>query len=322
MNNPYEILKEYEGQTIKYKDFCKIIKEPRLKDSAKTQQIKRLRNYIDLDTNYGEIVINKIYNEQEMLLIKRQSKFTEYIEDLLIMYIANNQDCNITLTYKEMAEYFCMVNEQYYPVKYNKYQHINEYNLKTNIMYFNKEDMESMISRDMSLFFNITDKLIKEIIKNALKSLKQKSLILYQDTFKLYRKTYIKETDSYIMETFVCDKEERETFLDLRKSVMERHNINKLQDIIYLGYNEREEYFKDLKITMMECDELHNCDMYANAFIIEYGKKGIEYEYKRLMAQNTNLLNNNMQFKLLTTKELDCINGILKSQFVENLIDK
>lgn len=322
MNNPYEYMKEYEGNEMPYGEFCKLTNEDFLQGSSKTQQIKRLGNYMNVDTPRGKIKINKVYDEQEMLLIKRQSKFTEYIEDLIIMYLANNNNKEVTLTYKEMAEYFCMVNDNYYPVKYNKKPHVKDYKMQTSLMYFNQDDADKQISYNMSLFFNITDKLIKEIIKNSLKSLKQRSLILYHDTFKLYRKTYIEEIDSYIVETFICDKQEREKFLDLRKEVMERHNIKKLQDIVYLPYADRELYFQDLKLTLMECDELHNCDMYANAFTIEYAKNGIDYEYKQLISDNKLMLNNNMQFKLLSTKELDCINNMLRKQFIDKLIER
>lgn len=322
MDNIYNYMKPYVRQKISYKEFCEHVGEKELKNSSKTQQLKRLGNYMDISSSYGNITINKVYNEQEMLLIKRQAKFTEYIEDLIIMYLANNKNKDVTLTYKEMAEYFCMVNDNYYPVKYNKKPHVKDYKMQTSLMYFNQDDADKQISYNMSLFFNITDKLIKEIIKNSLKSLKQRSLILYHDTFKLYRKTYIEETDSYIVETFICDKQEREKFLDLRKEVMERHNIKKLQDIVYLPYADRELYFQDLKLTLMECDELYNCDMYANAFTIEYAKNGIDYEYKQLISDNKLMLNNNMQFKLLSTKQLDCINNMLRKQFIDKLIER
>lgn len=321
MKNPYNFLLDLVGEEMTYKDFCKITNEPIMPYDSKKAQIKRMSSYMDLETRYGKVTIKSIYDENEMLLIDRKSKFTEYIEDLLIMYLAKNEEKSVTLTYKELSEYFYMVNENYYKVKHNRGRHLDDFDLNVNSMFVDKEDIIERKYYDIGVFFGVTDKLIKEIIKNSLKSLKKRSLVLYQDTFKLYKTTYIKESELYVTETYICDKKQRETFLDIRRSVMNEFNIDKLQDVVYLPKETRDTYFSRLMEDLKKCDELHNCDRYANAFTIEYAKDGIEHEYKRLFSTNKSLINSNMQFKLLTTKELQCINGVLKKQFVDKLIE-
>lgn len=319
MNNPYEELTEYINKELSYEDFCNILKEPVKTGSAKKNQLDILKNYIDLSTSYGKIKINKVYSENEILLIERKAKFSEYIEDLLIQYLANDSSHKVTMTYREMAEYFYMINKEYYKAKYDKHSYIDLFSLKTN-QFYNKNELNCDIYKHMGIFFNISDKLIKEIIDGALKSLSNKSLIIARENFKLYRKEYSEETKEYYMQEFTCNKQQREEFLNIRKQLMNKYNIKKLQDIIYLDSDTRNNYFDELAQRMGESDTLNHCSRYANAYDIEYGDKAIEHEYKRIMSQNKKLINANMEYKLLTTKELECINQLLKEQFIDKFI--
>ena len=276
---------------------------------------------MNLSLSYGKITLNKIYDEQEMLLINRRSKFTEYIEDLLILYLSDNKNSMpITLTYREMAEYFCMINKDYSKAKQNRYRYVDDFTIKTNIMHYSEEDCFSDKCRDMGIFFGITDKLIKDIINDALKSLKQKSLILYRDNFKIYKKVWDNDFQKDVVLKYICTKEQRAKFIDIRQSVMAKNEIKKLQDVIYLSKEKREKYFDELSNALKQCDELYNCTHYANAYDIEYGEKGIEHECRRIKSRNQMLIKNNMQYKLLTTKELECIHSTLKTQFIDRFI--
>ncbi len=319
MNNPYSYMTKHEKQTISYGDFCKLVNEPEKYGSERRNQMKTIQNYINLELSYGKITINKVLSDQELLLNEHKAKFSEYIEDLLIMYLANDNTHKVTLTYREMAEYFYMINKSYYEAKYNKGKFINDFKIKTNLIY-TRSDLIGDIYKDMGFFFNVTDKIIKEIINNALKSLEQKSLIIKQDNFKIYKQVYNPETKKHYTKTYTCNKKQRQEFLDIRKKVMNRHRLKKLQDVIYMSKEAREDYFKDLADEMGQSEILEHCTRYANAWDIEYGEKGIEHENRRIQMQNKKLVNSNMKYKLLTTKELECINGVLKEQFVDKFI--
>lgn len=319
LENPYNYLKDYENQIIDYKDFCELIQEPIKDGSERRNQLKIISNYIDLDLKYGKIKINKVLSSKELILLKHKAKFSEYIEDLLVLYLANDNSHKVTLTYREMAEYFYMINESYYDAKYNKTEYINEFKLPISLNY-TKYDLVNNVYKDIGLFFTVTDKLIKEIINNSLKSLMQKGLIIARDNFKIYKQLYNPVTKKYYTKTYICTKEQRQEFLDIRKKIMERYGLKKLQDIVYMKYEIREKYFNDLSKEMKKSDILYNCNRYANAWDIEYGEKAIEHEYKRIQAQNKKLVNNNMKYKLLTTSELKCINTALKEQFVNKFI--
>lgn len=320
MINPYNYLQDYVGKTITYEEFCEITKEPILELGSKTKQLKVLNNFMNIIPSYGKITITNIYDEKELLFLEHRAKFTEYIEDLLILHLSKDNTHKVTMTYSEMAKYFYMVNNTYYETKNNKrWEYINALPTKSTT-YYSKEDSENDKYRDIGIFFNVTDKIIKEIVNNALKSLKQRSLILYSDTFKLYKMEYNETLKKYIQKEYICNEHQRSIFLDIRKKTMKEYGIKKLQDIIYLSKEIRADYFKVLSDRLKDCDELYNCPIYANAWNIEYGENGIKHEAKRILSQNKKLVNSNMQYKLLTTKELECMNQALRERFVEDLI--
>ena len=101
---------------------------------------------------------------------------------------------------------------------------------------------------------------------------------------------------------------------------MDEFKIKKLQDIIYLPYQDRELFYDELSYRMSQCDLLANSSRYANAFDIEYGENGISYESQRIAIQNRKLINSNMEYKLLTSKEMECINNYLKQQLVDKFV--
>ena len=324
MKNPYEQkLKDYIDNEISYIDFCELIDENPKTQGAKAKQIKRLRNYMDITSNRKTIKVNALYTPKEMLLVDRRAKFSEYIEDLLVVYLANCGESNPTLTYRELSTMLCMVNDDYYKVKQDRVRYLDTFSMNNGNKYFNEGELEERKYYDIGVFFGVTDKLIKDIIKTSLKSLKNRSLIMYQNTFKVYKRVPSQSDSSQdIIETHILTREERERFLDLRRSVMEKYGIQKLQDIIYLSKSKRKSYFEDLSREMRNCDELYNCERYADAYTIEYGVNGINHEFHHMIDTNKHMINSNMQFKLLTTKELECISKALNQQFVEKLIEK
>ena len=48
MGNPYAVLKEYEGQYLKYPTLCEIIGEDIKRGNGKTGHLNRIKEYVDL----------------------------------------------------------------------------------------------------------------------------------------------------------------------------------------------------------------------------------------------------------------------------------
>ena len=325
MNNPYDYMEEYKGQTLDYKEFCELMNEPELKKKQKTTQLNNLSNYMNLIQSYGKITIESIYDADELLIIKHSSKFTEYISDLLILYLNDDNTHKITLTYSEMEKIFCMANENYFKAKNdnNKYNWTQDLKLPTSLMGYSQEDADKDINKGFYLFFNEADKIMKQIINNSLKSLKSQSLIIYKDNFKLYKlEQYMNEDGEKKnrVKTIICNKKQREELLDIRNKLMVDFKIEKMQDIIFMTKQDRDLFYNELCFRMSQSEILEYSTRYANAFDIEYGEKAISYKAKRIVEQNKKLVNSNMEYKMLTTQELKSISDFLKKQLVDKFI--
>ena len=186
MNNPYEYLEDYTCKEIPYQEFCELTKVEPLLKMQKTRQIKEFGNYMDIETRNGNVLISKIYNKDEMLFIQRNAKFKDYFENLMILWLNEQNGFNIDFTYSEIEIFFCMVNENYKKYRFDRNGYISDNKLlvKGNMMDFDKGDLQYETYRNVDLFFNITDRLMKQIIDNVLKSMKDRSLIMYDESYR------------------------------------------------------------------------------------------------------------------------------------------
>ena len=85
MYNPYDILKDYEGQYIKYPQLCELINEEPKGGKSKSLHLNRIKQYVDLSQEKGRIYIGKVYTDNdELKIIENHGKFTTYIKQFLI----------------------------------------------------------------------------------------------------------------------------------------------------------------------------------------------------------------------------------------------
>ena len=54
--NPYNVLKKYEGQYIKYPKLCEIIGEERKSGRSRTLHLNRIKQYVDLSPENGKYI--------------------------------------------------------------------------------------------------------------------------------------------------------------------------------------------------------------------------------------------------------------------------
>ena len=55
--NPYNVLKKYEGQYIKYPKLCEIIGEEKKSGRSRTPHLNRIKQYVDLIQKCATITI-------------------------------------------------------------------------------------------------------------------------------------------------------------------------------------------------------------------------------------------------------------------------
>lgn len=326
MNNPYEYLEDYTCKEIPYQEFCELTKVEPLLKMQKTRQIKEFGNYMDIETRNGNVLISKIYNQDEVLFVKRNAKFKDYFENLMILWLNEQNGFNIDFTYSEIEIFFCMVNENYKKYRFDRNGYISDNKLlvKGNMMDFDKGDLQYETYRNVDLFFNITDRLMKQIIDNVLKSMKDRSLIMYDESYRLYKRVWVKEKNDFrTIPLLDCNDEQRSEITDIKKKAMDKFELKKKQDIIFLGFNKRQKYYDYINEEIKASPTLGGADSYGKLFKVIIGKEGMQIESDKIDRMfNNKMFNTNLQYKFLTGSELQCVNNILKGIMVSDLISK
>lgn len=324
MNNPYQYLEKYTEQEISYQEFCELTKVEPLKDMQKNRQIKGFCSYMDVQSKYGKVIINKLYNQDEMLIVQKNSKFTEYFENMLIVLLNECEGNVASFTYSEIQKAFWMVNDNYIKNKYNRQAYADSINIKMGSMLdFDKYEEKYEKRHNIDLFFNVSTRLMKQIINNALKSMKDRSLITYTEWFKLYKETYVPEIKDFRMIGTICNDEQVGEILDIKKEALDKFKIKTNQDAIFLEKETRDKYYAFINNAIKNSESLNHSDYFGKMFIVNIGKEGIKIEANKIdMTSSKQLFNTNIQKKFLTGKELQCVNNLLKQRMVDDMIQK
>lgn len=324
MNNPYQYLEEYVGQEITYKEFCEKVEiEPKTR-IEKTRQLKTFEPYMNLDVKRDRLLISRLYDKDEMLLVKRNSNFQDYFENLLILHLNDCPDNVAKFTYSDVEKLFCLVNENYVKTKYNKKEYITSKDLKKNYNRFDFEDYEIAydINKNINLFFDVSDRIMRKIIDNALDSMEKRSLILVNKSFRLYREIYVPEINEFRLSKTDCTDEQKNEILDIKKRLMDKFGLKNERDIFFMKREPRLKYYEEFNAEIKSSKLLDRNDRSGKLFVVNLGKEGLQIEADKIESTtNKKMLNTNFQYKLLKTNELLCINEWIKSKLVEDNIN-
>ena len=134
MYNPYDILKDYEGQYIKYPQLCKLINEEPKGGKGKVLHLNRIKQYVDLSQEKGRIYIGKVYTDSdELKIVENHGKFTTYIKQFLINLFyeleQRTHQTSVVLTNRDILEMTYMVNHNYFIGKNAPYKDLNGVNI-------------------------------------------------------------------------------------------------------------------------------------------------------------------------------------------------
>ena len=232
MNNPYEYLKEYEGKKLNYKkEFCPLVEIEYKKAGAKTRQFEQLSQYMELEIDYSNIIIVKVYDENEMNLIEKRGKYLTHIENFLVLLLSeqvkNGYDYSI-LTNRNILEMATMVNDNYFRGMGNILPFVDSFDIK-----INKNDIELLgyipeyyklqkVDKDSRLFFSASYRLLKRIISDCLKNIKNKDLIDYHKTFVCYK--MYKNQFGYKTDIIECDDKMIDRIISVRHESVKEFN--------------------------------------------------------------------------------------------------
>lgn len=336
MKNPYDVLKQYEGQYIKYPKLCEIINEDKRSGRGRNLHINRIKQYVDLSKENGQIYIGKVYtDEDELNIIENHGKFTTYIRQFLInLFYELEQTTNTTsviLTNRDILEMTYMVNHNYFIGKNAPYKYLDVFTLP-----LRKEDMPddqyvvNRILNESDIFFSSSYRLLKRVIYDSLTSLEKASLIHKHKTFRLYN-NMVDENGKFVSRYHDCTESEisriltvqHDAIIEFNDDMKQRqgegnYHLLNIQSVHYLYPNDRKRFYKIMNRRLKEEFKEEGWNAYSVAWHITLAQpETFEYEINKI---NYKQLNQNVQNKLLTAKDLSLIEDTLRKQFVNTFI--
>lgn len=334
MKNPYNALKEYEGQYLKYPALCKIINEEPKGGKGKILHINRIKQYVDITKDKGKIYIGRVYtNEDELKIIESYGKFTTYIRQFLINLFYELEQTtgqtSIIMTNRDILEMTHMVNNNYFIGKNAPYKYIEQFDINVKIDDMpNDQYIANRILDESDIFFSGSYRLLKRVVYDSLTSLERMSLINKNKTFRLY-KNVIDDNGRFISTHHDCDEDEISRILTVQhdsiiefnqmlKEENKHHHLANIQYVHYLYPNDKKRFYAIMNRRLREEFKDEGWNAYSVAWKINLAQpKTFQYEIAKI---NYRQLNQNVQDKLLTAKDLQLIEATLRKQFINTFI--
>ena len=177
---------------LKYKEICALFNDTPNNSGSKGRslQLRKWQQYYDIEKVGMYYYIKRKYDDTELDLIENSGKYTSYITDRLLDYLSCVKDKEITLSFYDIYELTTMVNEKYHKGKNNlhtqdKCAEVQKFHLNLGNDVQNNLGLsnERMISVGLYTFFKVSNKLLRQNVYNALKSMQRKGLIIFHDIF-------------------------------------------------------------------------------------------------------------------------------------------
>ena len=337
IGNPYSMLKEHEGEYLKYPQLCELIGDKPKTGRSKMLHIQRIKQYVDINQDKGKIYIGRVYtDDDELQIVENHGKFTTYIRQFLINLFyeleQHTGETSIVMTNRDILEMTYMVNGRYFIGKNAPYKYIDEFSLP-----IKREDMPSeqfaynRILDESDIFFSSSYRLLKRVVYDSLVSLEKMSLIHKNKTFRLYRNK-VDDNGVFRSEHHDCTEAEISRILTVQHDAIiefnletkdiygagSKYHLPNIQCVHYLYPQERKRFYAILNKHLREEFKDEGWNAYSVAWKINLAQpESFQYEIAKI---NYKQLNQNVQDKLLTAKDLQLIEDTLKKQFVNTFI--
>ena len=275
---------------------------------------KQLEKYCIFERKGNNYTIIRELTDEEKLLMS--DKFTDYMSDILIKHLSS-KGRQVTYTYSELFELTGMINHNWREGRNNVYGEAYEKKNETDKFDYalSQEEKEGGLSNSLIIeynlkrFFKTSNRLLKEIVNNSLTSIEKKHLLYWDKTYKLY--IFPKKKGDYLIEK-VATEDERSKILDWTKEALDK-----------LGYKTEwipveKDRIAFNKFIDDKIKENFGFDTYAKAVRLTLAQDSLKREAYKIDCRR--MLNNNVQTKMLESKEMDLIVKALNKQFVSEYI--
>lgn len=310
---------------LKYKEICDLFNDTPNNSGSKGRaiQLRKWQQYYDIEKIGMYYYIRKKYNDTELDLIENSGKYTSYITDKLLDYLSYVKDREITLSFYDIYELTTMVNEKYHKGKNNLHTHehnkeVQKFHIDLGAEMQNALNVSSDKLVDISLyvFFKVSNKLLRQNVYNALKSMQKKGLIIFHDSFILYKKPTKLSNGSVIQyPPHICSNAEIGKILDFKSESLRYCGLKSPRELYCSSIEIQNKYYSHL---LMLIKREFGYDSYTNAVRLILGNKAIEHEVR---FNKSNKLNENVQKQMIENKEMSQkIVNYLTNQFVGEYI--
>ena len=300
------------NKPMKYKEICELMGEEPIKNigSKKNQQIRKWRQFYEIEKDGMYFTIKRKYKDNELDLIEHEGKYTSYIKDTLIKYLMSLGVYETVLSYYDIYEITQMVNETYHKAKNNmyrntKYVEIDKFKTTQNPM--ERQYIESMLN----VFFLRSGRILKQNINNALDIMQKESLIIYDKTFLLYKNPiqHVNDSGEVWYENqprHICTEKEKSIMIDFKNESLKIVGLRTLQDLVFCSWETKEVYNNNMLCLVQDN---FGYDYYGDGVHLILGEKALARELKYLSTK----INDNVQNQLSNNLKKD-INKYLLCQ--------
>lgn len=311
---------------LRYNEICAVFNDSPNNGGSKGRalQLRKWQQYYDIEKVGMFYYIKKKYDDTELDLIENSGKYTTYITDRLLDYLSCVKDKEITLSFYDIYELTTMVNEKYHKGKNNLHtqdhdKEVQKFHLElgADVQSAFGLSNEGVISVGLYTFFKVSNKLLRQNVYNALKSMQRKGLIIFHDSFILYKKPEKSASGELVYSApHVCTNEEIGKILDFKSESLRYAGLNSPRELYCAGIDIQNKYYEHL----LGLIKAHfGYDSYTNAVKLILGNKAIEHELK---FNRSNKLNENVHNQMIENKEMSQkIVNYLTNQFVGEYID-
>lgn len=237
-----------------YTKICQILGENKKGGESKKAQLKRWQRFFKFEQNGHKFVILEIYKNPLPDTDKRKNKFgtySGYIRFLLLKCVLQQKDNCLLLPKYQWWELLGMTNgnfKEYLPQKDREIS--KDHNLKVAESEKKRfSDLEKKIAErynlpidgeDVSFFYEIAKKKLREILNNALASLKNRRLIKCDEVFVIRMKDGSSETVGSNEKKLISE------IVDLQNQALHNIGFEQYSDVVAADQTFR--YYKMLQL--------------------------------------------------------------------------
>lgn len=281
------------NELLSYKEICEEMNDT-IKSGGKNrkEQLLKWQKLYDIEKIKTKYIIKRSLTIEEREILESDGKFATYIQNLLVWLLKQQNNYELRIGYKELFEYMKMVNERYYVIKYKEEKVEYTQNIAQDI----NVNIES-IENNLDTFYRISNKFLKDMMRRALNSMQKRGLIIYCKSYRMFKKIYIKEINSYVVDKHDCSIDEVSEIMQFYVETMKKFNIKEYNHINVLPDILKREFYHQIDEKIFD---KFGYDYHREVFRIILSK-GIEYE---LMSSTQQRLNQNVQTGLKGSSDI------------------